>query len=698
MAKSLVIVESPAKAKTISKFLGRNYKVKASIGHVRDLPKSKLGIDIDKDFEPQYITIRGKGEILKELRKEAKNADKVYLATDPDREGEAISWHLAHILGLNEEDNIRIEFNEITKGTIKNAIKKPRKINKDLVDAQQARRVLDRLVGYKISPLLWRKVKKGLSAGRVQSVATKLICHREKEIEEFKPEEYWTITARLKKGNEEFDASLYGEITKDKENKIKLKSKEDVEKIRKYIEKEKFIIEEVKSGTKKRNPYPPYTTSSLQQDANKRLGFSTKKTMMIAQQLYEGIDIKGEGTLGLITYIRTDSVRISKEALENTQKLINNEYGKEYASGGKQYVKGSKNSIQDAHEAIRPTSVFRTPDSIKDSLSKDQYKLYKLIWERFVASQMNPAIYETLSVKIIAGNKIFKANGSKMKFDGFMKVYSSKSEEKEINIPELKEGEIVELVNFDGKQHFTQPPSRYTEATLVKTLEELGIGRPSTYAPTISTILNRGYVVLENKYFRPTELGVIVTELLEEYFKDIVNEEFTADMEDKLDKIEVGELEWKSLIRDFYNNFKSTLETAEKEIDKVEINDEVTDVKCEKCGRNMVIKHGRYGKFLACPGYPECKNTKPLVKEIGVKCPECGGEIIERKSKRGRKFFGCANYPECKFVTWNEPINEKCPKCGSILVKKTYKTKRNAITCSNKGCDFKRIDKTENNR
>lgn len=698
MAKSLVIVESPAKAKTISKFLGRNYKVKASIGHIRDLPKSKLGIDIDKDFEPQYITIRGKGDILKELRKEAKNADRIYLATDPDREGEAISWHLAHILGLNEEDNIRIEFNEITKGTIKNAIKKPRKINKDLVDAQQARRVLDRLVGYKISPLLWRKVKKGLSAGRVQSVATKLICHREKEIEAFKPEEYWTITARLRKGNEEFDASFYGEIIKDKENKVKLKNKEDVEKIRKYIAKEKFIIEEVKSGTKKRNPYPPYTTSSLQQDANKRLGFSTKKTMMIAQQLYEGIDIKGEGTLGLITYIRTDSVRISKEALENTQKLINNEYGKEYASGGKQYVKGSKNSIQDAHEAIRPTSVFRTPDSIKDSLSKDQYKLYKLIWERFVASQMNPAIYETLSVKIVAGNKMFKANGSKMKFDGFMKVYSSKSEENEINIPELKEGEIVKLVNFDGKQHFTQPPSRYTEATLVKTLEELGIGRPSTYAPTISTILNRGYVVLENKYFRPTELGIIVTELLEEYFKDIVNEEFTADMEDKLDKIEVGELEWKSLIRDFYNKFKSTLETAEKEIDKVEINDEVTDVKCEKCGRNMVIKHGRYGKFLACPGYPECKNAKPLVKEIGVKCPECGGEIIERKSKRGRKFFGCANYPECKFVTWNEPINEKCPKCGSILVKKTYKTKRNAIICSNKGCDFKRIDKSENNR
>ncbi|EOC99314.1 type I DNA topoisomerase [Caldisalinibacter kiritimatiensis] len=691
MAKSLVIVESPAKAKTIGKFLGKNYKVKASVGHVRDLPKSKLGIDIENDFEPRYITIRGKGPVLKELKKEAKNVEKIYLATDPDREGEAISWHLAHILGLDESENFRIEFNEITKNAIKNAIKKPRKIDKDLVDAQQARRILDRLVGYKISPLLWRKVRKGLSAGRVQSVATKLICKREREIENFKPEEYWSLNVQLKKDKNKFEASFYGELNNGKEKKIKLKDKQSVDKIIKQIKKSEFIVDEVKKGTKKRNPYPPYTTSNLQQDANKRLGFSTKKTMMIAQQLYEGIDIKGEGTVGLITYIRTDSVRISKEAMKNVNDFIVESYGEEYSSGGRQFKKGKKD-VQDAHEAIRPTSVLRHPEKIKDSLKKDQYKLYKLIWERFVASQMSPALYETLSLKTKAGNTIFKASGSKLAFDGFMKVYTIKNKEKDINIPNLSKGETVKLINTEPKQHFTQPPSRYTEASLVKTLEELGIGRPSTYAPTISTIINRGYVIIENKSLKPTELGFVVTDLLSEHFKDIISEEFTAYMESKLDEVETGDMEWKTIIRDFYDKFKVTLETAENNISKVELKEEETDVKCEKCGRNMVIKHGRYGKFLACPGYPECKNTKPLIKEIGVKCPECGGDIVERRSKKGRKFYGCSNYPKCKFVSWYKPINEKCPECGSLLVEKSNK-KGKTIMCMNKECGFKKQKK-----
>ncbi|RKD34424.1 type I DNA topoisomerase [Thermohalobacter berrensis] len=689
MAKSLVIVESPSKAKTIAKFLGRKYKVKASVGHVRDLPKSKLGINIEEDFQPQYITIRGKGPVLKELRKEAKKAEKIFLATDPDREGEAISWHLAYILGLDENDNVRIEFNEITKNAIKNAIKHPRPINQNLVDAQQARRILDRLVGYKISPLLWRKIKRGLSAGRVQSVAVKLICDREKEIENFKPKEYWTIDAILSKNSEEFKASFYGKKEGNKEVKVEINNKDEVNKILKDIQDKQFIVDEVKQKQKKRNPYPPFTTSSLQQDASRRLGFSTKKTMLIAQQLYEGIDIKGEGSVGLITYIRTDSVRISKEALNSANNYIKEKIGDKYSVGKRQFSKGKKNDIQDAHECIRPTSIYRTPEAIKESLNKDQYKLYKLIWERFVASQMSPAIYDTLSVKIKVGSYIFKARGSKLKFDGFLKIYNISSKDKDIDIPSLAKGEKIELNKIEPKQHFTQPPSRYTEASLVKTLEELGIGRPSTYAPTISTILSRGYVIYENKSLKPTELGTVVTELLEEYFKNIMNEKFTAELEEKLDKVEEGKVQWKDVIKNFYSSFKPILETAEKEINKIEIEDEETDVICEKCGRNMVIKHGRYGKFLACPGYPECKNTKPIVKEIGVKCPECGNEIVERKSKKGRKFYGCSNYPDCKFVSWDEPVNEKCPECDGMMVLKRTK-KGTYIKCTNKECGHRK--------
>ncbi|WP_425449200.1 type I DNA topoisomerase [Dethiothermospora halolimnae] len=689
MAKSLVIVESPAKAKTIGKFLGRNYKVKASVGHVRDLPKSKLGIDIDKDFEPNYITIRGKGPVLKELRKEAKKADNIFLATDLDREGEAISWHLSHALGLKDGDKNRIEFNEITKKAIKNAIKNPREINKNLVDSQQARRILDRLVGYKISPLLWKKVRRGLSAGRVQSVVTKLIYDKEKEIEDFVPEEYWSIDLLLSKEDNDFEASFYGINNGKKDKKLKLNNKEQVDEIISNIEEDDFIVKEVKKGSKKRNPYPPYTTSSLQQDASRRIGFSTKKTMRIAQQLYEGIDVKGEGTVGLITYIRTDSIRISNDAINETKKFIVNEYGEEYSQGGRQFKKGKKKDIQDAHEAIRPTSVLKTPDSIKASLSKDQYKLYNLIWRRFVASQMKNAVYTTLSVRIHSAGYVFKSSGSKVKFDGFLKVYDIRTGSNKIDIPELKEGEKVIIKNKNPEQHFTQPPARYTEASLVKTLEELGIGRPSTYAPTISTILSRGYVILENKSFKPTELGSIVTELLSQYFKDILNEEFTAGMEEKLDLIEEKELKWKEVIKGFYKDFEKDLKIAEEDMKEIEIKDEETDVECEKCGRNMVIKHGRYGKFLACPGYPDCKNTKPLVHEVGVKCPECQGDIIERRSKKGRKFYGCSNYPECKFVSWSKPIDEKCPECDSILTERNNK-KGKTIVCSNKECDYKR--------
>lgn len=690
MQKNLVIVESPAKAKTIGKFLGKNYKVKASVGHVRDLPKSSLGVDIDNNYEPKYITIRGKGPIIKELKNEAKKSDKIYLATDPDREGEAISWHLAHALGLNENDSIRIEFNEITKNAIKKGIKEPRPINKDLVDAQQARRILDRLVGYKISPLLWRKVRKGLSAGRVQSVVVKLICDREKEIKKFIPKEYWTIDGIFAHDNDEFEASLFAKLIDGKEGKIEIKNEDEANSIIEELKNSDFTLYNVKKGTKRRNPYPPYITSTLQQDASKKLGFSTKKTMLIAQQLYEGIEIKGEGLIGLITYIRTDSNRVSDISIKGAKRYINSNFGEEYFNGQKQFKNKKSKEVQDAHEAIRPTLIARTPDSIKNSLTKDQYNLYNLIWERFMASQMKPAVYETLTYKIKAGNYLFKATGSLLKFDGFLKVYNSGNfeENKELNLPIIKENDKLLLKKLNGNQHFTQPPARYTEATLIKTLEELGIGRPSTYAPIVTTIMSRGYVVLENKSFVPTELGIIVTELLEEYFNDIVNEEFTAEMEEKLDRVANGEYYWRDIIDNFYKDFSKTLEIAEKEIGKVEIQDEVTDIKCEKCGRNMVIKYGRYGKFLACPGYPECKNTKPIIEKLDVNCPVCvDGEVIVRKSKKGRVFYGCSNYPNCNFISWNEPTNEKCPVCGNILVKKRNK-KGTILKCINKDCKY----------
>ena len=688
LQKNLVIVESPAKAKTIGKFLGKNYKVTASVGHVRDLPKSSLGIDIDNDFEPKYITIRGKGPVIKELKDEAKKAKKVFLATDPDREGEAISWHLSHILGIDEAERVRVEFNEITKDAIANAMKKPRMIDRNLVDAQQARRVLDRLVGYKISPLLWRKIKKGLSAGRVQSVTVKLICDREKEIQDFIPEEYWSIKALLDKENNKFEASFFGKNIDGKDEKIELKSKKDVDEVLNNIDEKNFLVKEVKKGMKKRNPYPPYTTSTLQQDASKKLGFTTKKTMMVAQQLYEGIDIKGEGTVGLITYIRTDSTRVSNEAINLARSFIEDNFGKSYTNGGKNYSNKSKKETQDAHEGIRPTSILRKPDDIKNSLTKDQYKLYKLIWDRFIGSQMVPANYETLSVKVVSNGYLFRASGSKLIFDGFLKVYTTiDEEEKDLEIPLLKEGDKVNVKEIKPNQHFTQPPPRYTEASLIKTLEELGIGRPSTFSPTISTILAREYVNLDKKSFVPTELGILVNDLLKEYFNDIVNEEFTAELEEKLDGVAEGEFPWNLVVGDFYKDFSVVLKKAEDEIDKIEIEEEVTDVICEKCGRNMVVKYGRFGKFLACPGYPECKNTKAIVDELNIKCPICDGNIVKRKSKKGRIFYGCSNYPNCNFLSWDEPIEEKCPKCKGIMTIKKNK-KGNIKKCINKDCGY----------
>lgn len=691
--KNLVIVESPAKAKTIEKFLGKNYKVVASVGHIRDLPKSSLGIDIDNSFEPKYITIRGKGPVLKELRDLAKKSNKIYLATDPDREGEAISWHLAHILDIDEKDKVRVEFNEITKEAVTNAIKKPRTINISLVDAQQARRILDRLVGYKISPLLWRKIRKGLSAGRVQSVAVKLICDRDSEIQDFIPEEYWSIKAIIDKDKELFEANYYGKIIDGKESKVELKTKLDVDNVLKDIDKKNFSVNDVKKGTKRRNPYPPYTTSTLQQDASKKLGFTTKKTMIIAQQLYEGIDIKGQGSLGLITYMRTDSIRISTEAVQSASLYIKENYGDKYTNGGNHYEKKSKKNSQDAHEAIRPSGIMRTPSLIQDSLTKDQFKLYKLIWERFLGSQMTNAVYNTISVTIKSKNQVFKATGSKLIFDGFLKIYiSSDEEEKDMEIPILEIDDKLIAKEIKPNQHFTLPPPRYTEASLIKTLEELGIGRPSTFAPTIGTILARDYVILDKKSFMPTELGILVNDLLIDYFKEVVNEEFTAELEEKLDDIAEGDIPWVSVVEGFYKEFATLLQKAEEEIKEIEIPDEVSDVICEKCGRNMVVKHGRFGKFLACPGYPECKNTKAIVDELNVKCPKCDGTILRRKSKKGRVFYGCNNYPACDFVSWDEPIEEKCPRCGEMMVvKKTKKEK--STKCTNKTCGYVDVEK-----
>lgn len=690
MARNLVIVESPAKAKSIGKILGKNYKVLASIGHVRDLPKSSLGIDIENDLEPKYINIRGKGPIINELKKEAKKSQKVFLATDPDREGEAISWHLAHILDIPASQDVRVEFNEITSDAIKKAIKKPRQIDNYLVDAQQARRVLDRLVGYQISPLLWKKIRRGLSAGRVQSVATKLICDREKEINDFVPEEYWSIQSIFKKDSIEFTGNFIGKHEKDKEIKIELKNQDDVRNILSNLDKNKFVVSDIKKGKKNRRPYPPYTTSTLQQDASKRLGFNTKKTMSIAQQLYEGIEIGKEGSIGLITYMRTDSTRISNEATNEAKSFIIDKYGKEYSNGGVLYEKKGKKETQDAHECIRPTLQLREPIDLEHILTKDQFRLYKLIWDRFLASQMSLAKYDTQSINILCKEYIFRASGSILIFDGFLKVYKGDEEgNKDSLIPKLSVNESLNVTDIVSKQHFTQGPPRYTEASLIKTLEELGIGRPSTYSPTIGTILAREYVNLDKRTFYPTELGILVNDLLTEHFKEIVNEKFTAELENSLDDIAEGKINWKKIIKEFYANFSQILLKAEEKIDKIEIEDEVTEEICQLCGKNMVIKNGRFGKFLACPGYPECKNTKPIIDKINVKCPLCNGDIIKRKSKKGRIFFGCSNFPDCKFVSWNEPVNEKCPKCNEFMYKKTTKNETK-INCSNKECGYSR--------
>jgi len=691
VAQNLVIVESPAKAKTIKKFLGKGYNVEASMGHVRDLPKSQLGVDIDNDFEPKYITIRGKGEIIKKLKKEAKNAKKIYLATDPDREGEAISWHIAYLLDIDPSSACRIEFNEITQQAIKNAVKNPRTINMSLVDAQQARRILDRVVGYTISPLLWRKVKKGLSAGRVQSVATRMVCEREKEIQEFIPEEYWTITGKFTKQGDklEFEANFYGK----KGKKITPKNEEEVEAFTGKLKNAEYYVESIKRGTKKRGAPPPFITSTLQQEAYRKLGFSAQKTMMIAQQLYEGIEIKGEGAVGLVTYIRTDSVRVSEQAQREALEYIKDKYGQEYVPDKPNQYR-TRRSSQDAHEAIRPTSIMREPDAIKTSLKRDQYRLYRLIYERFLASQMAPAIYETVTVDIMGNEYLFRASGSRKIFSGHTVIYlegtdnGSEDKEKDIKLPELSEGEKVELKKLVPEQHFTQPPSRYTEASLVRALEEMGIGRPSTYAPTLATIISRGYVVREQKYLVPTELGFIVNDLMMEYFSDIVDYKFTAEMEKQLDEVEEGKKDWQEILREFYIPFQVLLKQADEEISKIQIREEVSDVKCDKCGANMVIKMGRYGKFLACPNFPECRNTKPLVEKIDVKCPKCKGYVVIRRTKKGKKFYGCENYPECDFVSWEVPSGKECPNCGSHMIVRLRKNGEEYTVCSDRKCGY----------
>ena len=689
MAKKLVVVESPAKAKTIKKYLGRGYTVEASMGHIRDLPKSQLGVNVEDNFEPKYITIRGKGELLAKLRKAAKTSDKVYLATDPDREGEAISWHLSHLLGIKENEPCRIEFNEITKDAVKNAIKNPRPINQNLVDAQQARRILDRLVGYKISPLLWRKVRKGLSAGRVQSVASKIICEREREIEAFKPDEYWNLKGIFisSKNKQSFEAQLHSKGKK----KIDLKSKQEVDQVLAAIKGEDYTVTKVQKGSRKRSAPPPFTTSTMQQEASRKLGFTTKKTMMLAQQLYEGVDVKGEGSVGLITYMRTDSTRVSDQALAEVRTIIQEKFGKDYVPS-KANIFRSKKGSQDAHEAIRPTSVRYSPKDLQSSLKRDQLRLYTLIYNRFMASQMKPALYETLTVNISAGEYIFRASGSRKVFPGYTALYMEGNdegkEEKDIMLPDLEEGEKLELKEYKSEQKFTQPPARYTEASLVRALEDMGIGRPSTYAPTISTIISRGYVVRDARILYPTDLGFIVNDLMDKYFPKIMEYKFTAAMEEKLDKIEEGEVNWRDLLNEFYPSFADYLSHAEQDIGKIEIKDEESDVVCEKCGANMVIKTGRYGKFLACPNFPKCRSTKPIVEEINIPCPKCSAQIVVRKSKRGRKFYGCSNYPECDFVSWDMPIKDPCPKCGALMTEKSSRANGKTVQCTNKECGY----------
>ena len=690
MAKYLVIVESPAKVKTIKKFLGKNYEVVASNGHVRDLPKSQMGIDVEHDYEPKYITIRGKGDILAKLRKEVKKADKVYLATDPDREGEAISWHLSQALKLDGKNVRRISFNEITQNAVKASLKQPRDIDMNLVNAQQTRRILDRIVGYKISPLLWAKVKRGLSAGRVQSVALRIICDREDEINAFIPEEYWTLDAKLKADGEKkpLTAKFHG----DENGKLAITCREEADRIMDEIRGERFEVLEVKKGERVKKAPLPFTTSTLQQEASKTLNFPISKTMRIAQQLYEGVDVKGQGTVGLITYLRTDSVRISDEADADARAYIAQNYGEEFVATQTVTQKGGA-KIQDAHEAIRPSDIARTPAVVKESLSRDQFRLYQLIWKRFAASRMASAVYETTNVKIGAGKYRFGVAASKVSFEGFMSVYTSEDDEKDTNNVLLKgidEDTKLTLDTFDEKQHFTQPPAHYTEASLVKTLEELGIGRPSTYSPTITTLLGRRYIVKEAKNLYVTELGEVVNQIMKESFPSIVDEHFTANMESLLDSIGEGAVNWKTVVRNFYPDLEAAVEVAEKELQKVKIEDEVTDVVCDQCGRNMVVKYGPHGKFLACPGFPECRNTKPYLEKIGVPCPKCGKDVVLRKTKKGRKYFGCEHNPECDFMSWSRPVAEKCPKCGGYMV-----VKGNKIACADAGCGYTRDRKAD---
>ena len=692
--QKLIIVESPAKAKTIGRYLGKGYKVEASQGHVCDRPKSQLGVDVGNDFALKYITIRGRGDILSKIRKEAKASSQIYFATDPDREGEAISWHLYHILGVDENTPCRIEFNEVTKKAVQNAIKHPRKLDMGRIDAQQARRALDRLVGYKISPLLWVKVKKGLSAGRVQSVATRMVVDREREIDNFIPEEYWDVFAdcsvKSGKGSKAFSFtarlnSLHGQ-------KAQIHNAEEAEAVQKLIESGSFSVTDVRQKEKRRQPAPPFTTSSLQQEASRKLGFTTARTMQVVQQLYEGVDLQGEGTQGLVTYIRTDSVRISDEAMDALRAFIPEKFGDEFLPKEKNEFKGRKNA-QDAHEAIRPTDISRSPESIKASLSREQFMLYRLIYNRFVASQMACAVYETLTADIACEEVSLRFYGEHKTFAGFTVLYEEGMDEAvdsvEVSLPELQEGQRISIQTVNTQQHFTQPPSRYTEASLVRTLEENGIGRPSTYAPTITTIISRGYVSREKRRLYPTELGVMVTEMMEKYFANIVDYEFTANMEEKLDAVEEGSSDWKKILRDFYPEFEKTLATASQEIEKVEVQDEISDVPCDQCGAMMVYKMGRYGRFLACPNFPECRNTKPILTYIDAPCPKCGKRLLLKNSRKNRRFYGCEGYPECDFVSWDKPVGQNCPKCGTYMVEKRNNKGEVLHLCTNESCRYK---------
>ncbi len=691
--QKLIIVESPAKARTISKFLGKGYKVEASQGHVRDLPKSQIGVDIEHDFEPKYITIRGRGDILAAIRKDAKNASQIYLATDPDREGEAISWHLASVLGIDPESPCRIEFHEVTKNAVQTAIKNPRSVDMNRVNAQQARRVLDRLVGYKISPLLWAKIKKGLSAGRVQSVVTRMVVMREEEIEAFIPEEYWDLSAQGYTGTSKSKKAVFQMALSSLDGKkVSIENAQQADAAKARTESAKLKVTGVRKGEKRHNAPAPFTTSSLQQEASKKLNFTTAKTMQVVQQLYEGVELKGSGSTGLVTYIRTDSIRISQDAIADLRAYIPEVYGDKYLPATPNVFKGRKNA-QDAHEAIRPTDIRRTPESVKDSLSRDQYRLYQLIYNRTIASQMAPSVYETMTADIEGDGVGLRFYGEVLRFNGYSAVYKDTPEEDaetvQNTIPELKTGSLVHIASVDCRQHFTQPPARYTEASLVRTMEEKGIGRPSTYAPTITVITSRGYVSREQKRLYPTELGRMVTAMMEQYFPEIVDLDFTAEMEDKLDGVEEGTTDWKEIVREFYPPFHELLNTAEEQIEKVQLHDEVSDVPCDKCGAMMVYKMGKFGRFLACPNFPECRNAKPILTYIDTPCPECGARLMEKTSKKNRKFYGCENFPQCSFVSWEKPVSEKCPQCGSYMVEKRGRHGEVWHLCANSTCRCK---------